>query len=67
MKFKIRDASGDGKPCSLATNRTKDEHEVYWYEVEVNTLEDLLAIIEERNEDLILSRTHIRVYDDWME
>ena len=67
MKFKIRNASGDDKPYSLAENPTRDEYGVLWYEVEVNSLEDLLTIMAERDEDLILSDTHIRVYDDYME
>ncbi len=59
MKFKIGRASGYGETTS---------------EKEINTLEELLALATEENEDLVLRRPRedfpdwrIIVYDDYLE
>ena len=36
-------------------------------EVEINTLEELMALVEEYGEDLVINKERIIIYDDYLE
>lgn len=65
MKFEIsRASSGWGDktpPCKGAAKKGEN------YEIEVSSLEELIAIIAEVKTDLIVSRDSILIYDDRVE
>jgi len=66
MKFRIDFGSTSNrpgsKPCKSAYNRG-----LYWF-VEINTLEELLALQKEVNEQIILRGDNsILIYDTWLE
>jgi hypothetical protein len=67
MIFEIDKASDvygvEGKPCKNAKfNSQKDE-----WEIEINSLEELVALIQEKNYSLIISDTDITIYDSYVE
>lgn len=75
MKFliyKASDTSFDGykKPCEKAKERTilpNDFRSYIKYEIEVNTIQDLLDVIKETGSELILSEERVIIYDDYVE
>ena len=80
MKFIIeRVASWKNKPCKNAVLKERKKIDFAGnydiWEIEVNTVEELMAIIEETGEPIILSRESynykdmplIQIYDDYIE
>ncbi|MBU3186582.1 hypothetical protein [Clostridium estertheticum] len=70
MKYKISRASKSGKPCENAYCECY-EHEVdpfTQYYIEINTLEELQALIEECEcGEIIVDEDSIKIYDDLIE
>ena len=73
MKFRIAKASEycvfkeDSKPCEKAFIHEYPTGEKVWM-VEINTLEELMALRQEVNEELIIGLNNwITVYDDFVE
>ena len=74
MKFVIETASvSDSRPCKKAymetINRTvnKRTFTIERYYVDINTLEELMELIEEIDEDVIVNKERILIYDSWLE
>ena len=78
MKFLIGKASdwhGDNKPCSKAIKIGKNKYDNNVWEVELNTLDDILALMNECDKDLVIGESYyddehkyeITIYDDYME
>lgn len=71
MKFKVVRSSDFGMgscvaPCEEAVYTGKDEWGVPTYEVEVNTLEELMALVEKYG-SFIVSRNELEIYDSYRE
>lgn len=73
MKFVIYKAS-DGfnsypKPCEKAYLKPTGNgfYQFAKWEVEINSLEDLLSLMKETDNELILSEDRIIIYDDYVE
>lgn len=56
------------KPCDNAYVAGKDKWDRPIYKIKIDTLEDLIALLKEVNENLILKEDlSIEIYDDWRE
>lgn len=72
MLFKITKASSpgfheDNKPCKNAFAHTYETGEKVWV-IEINTVEELTALRDEVNEELVIGLNNwITVYDDFIE
>ena len=68
MKFNIKRASGQSIDRKDVILLTKDPWDTYGYEIEINTLEELLKLSEELGKELIISDDKtILIYDDYLE
>lgn len=74
MKFKISrvsDWGGKEKPCEKAKlvkpYNPQEPFEQGEWEIEINTLEELIALSDETNHALIVTDKEIEIYDDWRE
>lgn len=71
MEFEIHRTSDwdrTEKPCDSAYLAGKDQWDKPVYKIKIDTLEDLIALIKEVDENLILNvDTSIEIYDDWRE
>ena len=69
MKFDITKVSGDreDKPTEKATKTgNKNSWDAYW-EIEVTTLEELIALSKKEGDRLIVGEKTIIIYDDYLE
>lgn len=74
MIFKINRVSdwrGEEKPCEKAKlvkpYNPQDPLGQGEWEIEINTLEELIALSDETNHALIVTDKEIEIYDDWRE
>lgn len=70
MEFEIYRTSDhfkENKPCDKAYVAGKDKWDRPIYKIKIDTLDDLIALIEEVDENLILNNLSIEIYDDWRE
>jgi hypothetical protein len=68
MQFTIRTVAGpnNSPPCSRAFETAREGQYIVWA-VEINTLEELLAIVDEVDNQLVIDRELIIVYDGYLE
>jgi hypothetical protein len=69
MKFVLWRASGyrnPGKPCKNAYEEKNIYGALLWY-IDINSMEELIALIKEVDDKLIVSDEDITIYDDYVE
>ena len=71
MKFEIWRASNwqneSESPCNKAYVDIEYNGSNEKYLIDINTLEELMELIEEIDEDVIVNKDRILIYDSWLE
>lgn len=70
MKYQITRASdciGEKKPCSQAVYEGKDKYDDNIWTIEINSLADLHALMNEVGTIVIYPENEIKIYDGYIE
>ena len=61
------DWQGKNKPCKKAKKLRKNEFGETRYVIDINSLEELIEVLQEVGSPLIMSEHSLEIYDDWRE